>query len=335
MDKLRAIHYFMSAAQGASLSSAARQHGVSVTAIAKLIDGLEKDLQVQLLERRASGVALTTPGSAFFEACRPALAQLADAQEQATASASRARGTVVVGVQPVIAQEVLTAALPRFGALYPDIQLDMRFFLRMADLQDRNLDAILVMGWPQQVEDLVQRSLGATTFIVVASPAYWAANGVPRHPSELERHNCLCIRSNAGSVMDLWHFRRGEERVSVSARGSVVVDNVHRDMARDLVVAGVGVARLVDWHQRPGHEVANGLLVPALTDWVMDEVPPVNLLYPPSVRRVPRVRIFLDWVIQLFADIERQRQRPFPATQMPHWVKAHRLRASEARGLSA
>ena len=67
--------------------------------------------------------------------------------------------------------------------------------------------------------------------------------------------------------MHLWHFRRGDERVSVAARGSIIVDNVHRDMVRDLVLSGVGVARLLDWHQRPGREVPRGLLVPALTGW--------------------------------------------------------------------
>jgi LysR family transcriptional regulator, regulator for bpeEF and oprC len=111
----------------------------------------------------------------------------------------------------------------------------------------------------------------------------------------------------------------------------MVVDNVHRDMVRDLVVAGVGVARVLDWNQRPGREIPRGLLTPALTDWVVDEVPPVNLLYPPSARRVPRVRIFIDWETQLFAEVERQRQRPFPATPMPRWVKARRPRASASR----
>jgi LysR family transcriptional regulator, regulator for bpeEF and oprC len=331
MDKLRALHYFATAAEGGSLSAAARHHGVSVAAVSKQIALLEAGLKVALLERRAHGVALTAAGSAYLEACRPALAQLHEADELAAAGASQAQGTVVVAVQPVIAQEVLTAALPRFNALYPDIQLDMRFFMRMNEEQGQGVDAVLVMGWPQNMGDMVLRQLCATSFVVVAAPSYWAAHGQPRHPAELERHNCLCIRSNTGSVMDLWHFRRGDERVSVSARGWLVSDNVHRDMVRDLVVAGVGVARLLDWHQRPGAEVPRGLLVPALADWVVDEVPPVNLLYPPSARRVPRVRLFLDWVVQLFSEVERQRQQPLPATPMPRWVKARKLRASASR----
>ena len=335
MDKLRALEYFIAAAQGASLSAAARRHGVSVAAVAKLISALESELKVQLLERRRNGVVPTAAGTSYLEACTPVLRQLTDAEQKISAGASQLEGTVVVGIQPIIAQEVLTAALPRFYALYPDIQLDVRHFMRPMLEQVQGVDIMLVMGWPKGAEELVHRQLGATTFIVVASPAYWAAHGIPKHPAELERHNCLCIRTNVGSVMDLWRFQRGDERVSVSARGRLVVDNVHRDMVRDLAVAGVGVARLLDWHQRPGGEVSRGLLLPVLGDWKPEDVPPINLLYPPRVRRIPRVRVFLDWVTQLFAEIEHERRRPYPATPMPRWLKSHLRRASATLETSA
>ena len=100
---------------------------------------------------------------------------------------------------------------------------------------------------------------------------------------------------------------------------------------RDLVLSGVGVARLFDWHQCPGCEDPRGRLHPALTDWVVYGVPPVDLLYPPSVRRTPRVRVFLDWVVPRFAEVERERLKPLPATVMPHWAKGRRSRARQTR----
>lgn len=312
MDKLRALQYFIAAAEGASLSAAARHHGVSAAAVAKLIGALEASLRVRLLERRAQGVVLTAAGSAYLEACRPLVEALAEADEVAGASTSRVRGTVVVGVQPVIAQECLAAALPRFLAAHPEVQLDMRYFMRPTEEQVRGVDVMLVVGWPQ-ADDFVQRRLGAVSYVVCAAPAYWAAHGVPRHPAELARHNCLCVRSSqSGAVMDLWRFRRGEEEVAVAARGTVVADNVHRDLVRDLLVAGVGMGRILEWDTLPEAPLAAGALVPVLRDWGSPEVPPVTLLHPPSVRRIARVRLFIDWVTQLFADIERQRQRPAP-----------------------
>ncbi|MDF3837596.1 LysR family transcriptional regulator [Cupriavidus basilensis] len=331
MDKLRSLHYFVAAAEAGSFAGAARRHGVSVAAVAKLIATLERHVGIPLFERHARGLALTAAGRHYLEACRPALAQLAAADEQVVTATSQARGTVVVGIQPVIAQECLTAALPRFRSMYPDIELDVRYFMRVTVEQTRGVDVFLIMGWPE-AGDLVQRHIGATSFVVCAAPSYWARHGMPRHPSELERHNCLCIRGNTGTVMDLWHFKRGEERVSVSARGWLVVDNAHRDMVRDVALAGGGVARLLDWHKRPGREIASGALVPALVDWEQTEVPPVNLLYPPSVRRIPRVRLFMDFVTQVFLEIEQQREQHAPSTATPRWLKAKRLRASHTHG---
>jgi LysR family transcriptional regulator, regulator for bpeEF and oprC len=327
MDKLRSLQYFVAAAEAASLSAAARRFGVSTAAVSKLIQSLERELGLTLFERHAQGLALTAGGAAYLDACRPALAQLAEADEQASAATSRVSGTIVVGVQPTIAQECLTPALPRFNALYPDVQLDVRYFMHATEESTRGVDVFLVLGWPQ-ASDLVRRQIGASGFYVCASPSYWAAHGLPKHPSDLERHNCLCLRSTSGAVMDLWRFKRGDERVSVAARGWLVADNVHRDMVRDLAIAGAGVARLLDWSKRKGGHIASGLLVPALSDWQQDEVPPVNMLYPPSVRRIARVRLFMDFVVQLFRDIEQQREVRAPSTAMPRWVKAPRLRAS-------
>ena len=328
MDKLRAIQYFVSAAEGASLSAAARQHDVSAAAVAKLISALEAKLNVRLLERRAQGVVLTAAGSAYLDSCRPLLSALAEADEVASGAAHRVRGTVVVGVEPAIAQLCLAPALPRFLAMYPDIELDIRHFMRATEEQVRGLDVMLVLGWPQ-ADDLVRRRLGAVSYKVCASAAYWAANGMPQHPSDLSQHNCLCIRAReSGAVMDLWQFRRGEEEVNVQVRGTTVVDNVVRDVVRQLLVAGAGVGRILEWDLYADGRQTTGALVPALGDWVSPEVPPVTLLHPASVRRVPRVRLFIDWVSQLFADLERRRLQPESASGVPRWVRVQRSRTS-------
>jgi len=81
-------------------------------------------------------------------------------------------------------------------------------------------------------------------------------------------------------------------------------------------------------HKRQRHELASGALIPALTDWELTEVPPVNLLYPSSVRRIPRVRLFIDFVTQLLRDIEQQRENRAAGTGPPQWLKGRRPRAS-------
>ena len=151
MDKLRSLQYFVTAADTSSFSAAARRLGVSVAAVAKMVTALERELGTLLFQRTARGLVLTAAGGSYLESCVPALEQLRAADEKVGSSASRPRGTVVVGVQPVIAQECLTAALPRFAAMHPEIQLDVRYFMRATDEQLRGVDVFLAMGWPQAV----------------------------------------------------------------------------------------------------------------------------------------------------------------------------------------
>ena len=149
MDRLRALQYFAAAAAERSLSGAAREFAVSVPAVAKMINALEKSLGVRLFERSARGLSLTADGARYLEACVPALTQLHDADEWLRATTSRPKGTVVIGVQHVVARGYLTAILPRFHALYPDIDIDVRDFQRVTDEDLGGVDLVLVLGWPK------------------------------------------------------------------------------------------------------------------------------------------------------------------------------------------
>jgi len=323
MDKLRSLQYFVAAAEEKSLAGAARRFGVSTQAVAKMITALERGLGVRLFDRASHGLSLTASGAAYRETCLPALSQLQLADE--LVRATPAQGGVVAGVQHVIAREVLTPALPRFHARHPQIQIDVRDFNRVSKDVTSGVDVFLTLGWPQ-VSDLVLRQIASSRTIVVASPAYWAAHGVPRHPSELAQHTCLPIRSVDGTVMDLWTFARGDEKVSVQARGWLTTSNAHRDMVLELARAGEGVAYILDWTNRD--DIASGRLVQALADWESPEAPPVNLLYRPSVRRVARVRLFMEFVIEIFRELEAMRKRSVLPAQRPQWLRRSYLRAS-------
>jgi LysR family transcriptional regulator for bpeEF and oprC len=326
MDKLRALQYLRAAAVHRSFSSAARTLGVSVPAVAKLISALERDLKIQLFERSTRGLTLTAVGSRYLDACSPALARLEDADEQVRGLATRPAGTLVVAVQQVIARGFFAAALQRFHLRFPDIELDIRTLEHDVEASLPGVDLMLVLGWPQ-VKELICRRLGAGLYQVVASPTYWRAHGIPERPADLQRHQCLTVRGIDGAVMDVWSFTRGDEREVVHARGWLTASHAHRDVFMELALAGHGVMRILDWINQA--EIDSGRLVPALVEWESTEVVPVNLLYAPGIRRIPRARVFIDFVTDLFDELQRARGGAVAGTEKPSWMRRSHGRASD------
>jgi DNA-binding transcriptional LysR family regulator len=328
MDKLRALQYFVTAAEVHSFTAAARRLEVSVPAIAKLITALERQLGTSLFDRGAQGIALTADGQAYLESCRPLLEQLAAADEAVGEASSRPHGTLVIGAPAFLAQHCILPALPRFHARYPDIRIDIRFVDPTVHADAGAIDVFVVLGWPKQA-DLVHRQVGQMRLLACAAPSYWAAHGIPQHPRDLKGHECLLFRNRAGTVLDLWQFQRGGETESVAVAGWLVSD--HRDVLLDTAIAGEGVARLSDLTVRA--HLQRGQLVPALLDWELQDSPPINLLYRPNHRRIARVRLFIDFVTTLFSQLESERDSGLAArlpTLPPQWHQQRYAHGSAA-----
>ena len=328
MDKLRALQYFVTAAEEKSFSAAARRLEVSVPAIAKLISSLERTLGASLFGRTVRGLTLTADGESYLDACKPLLERLAAADEAIGGVAARPRGAVVVGAAPHVARNCILPALPRFHARHPDIQIDIRNNHRAADVEPSGVDVFVLAGWPEHA-DLVQRRIANARFLICATPGYWAVHGIPQRPKDLERHRCFLFRNPGSTVLDLWQCERDGAEENVAVSGWLVSD--HRDVILDAVLAGEGIARMVDLTILP--YLRSGRLVPVLLDWDMKDAPPFNLLYRPNHRRTPRVRLFIDFIGELFRELEAEREAGVNArlsAQRPYWYGHQFGRASAA-----
>jgi DNA-binding transcriptional LysR family regulator len=331
MDKLRALQCFVAAAEERSLSAAARRLEVSVPAVGKMVTALERALGTTLVERSSRGLVLTADGRAYLDACRPLLDQLANADAVLARGGGRPRGTLVVGAPGFLIQSWLLPALPAFLTAYPDIEVDFRVMTRLADAEARGVDLCIVLGWPLAT-GLVHRCLARTRTFVTASPAYWAAHGMPRHPRELQRHNCLLMRNPEGTVLDLWQLSKGAQTETVTVKGNLISDD--RNVIVDAALAGLGVARLMSLTLRDPSR--DGRLVAALTEWEMGDPPPISLFYRPSFRRNPRVRPFVDFVTDRFRTLaggDGNAEATLPAE--PGWYRTGTGRVSAAVRLSA
>jgi DNA-binding transcriptional LysR family regulator len=332
MDKLRALQYFVAAAEGGSLSAAARSHDVSVPAVAKLVGALERELGVALFDRSTHGLTLTARGEAYLESCRPLLERLVEADRAVSTDGERPSGTLVVGAPPLLARLVLIPALEAFHQRCPDVRIELRPFdrLTVTQAEAQGLDAIVALGWPGDV-DLVQRRLAQSRLLVCATPDYWRRHGLPTRPADMRAHRCLLVRSTEGTLLDLWRYRRGDEREEVALRGRFVSES------RDLVFAGVlrgqGVGRFADLSIWPHLE--DGSLQPVLLDWEPTDAPPFSVLYRREARIAPRVDAFVGFLVELFARIEAACISRFgarPVVQRPDWYAQRGGKASATMG---
>lgn len=331
MDKLRALHYFVTAAEEGSFSAAARRFDVSVPAVTKLVSSLERDLGVKLLDRSTQGLALTARGAQYLESCTPLLAQLADADRALAAPGARRARTLVVGAPPLLSRSLLVPALTDWHERHAHVHIDLRTvdFLTVKDAATRGVDVLVALGWPGSV-DLVQRPLAQSRLIICASPTYWRRHGVPERPAELVNHACPLVRSPEGTVLDLWRHTRDGVVEEVAVSGWLTCAS--RDDALQAVLLGQGVGRFADLSVWPF--VRDGLLQPVLVDWESSDSPPFSALIRPESKRDAVVQDFVGFLSELLQPVEASCSDAFgprPSSVRPRWYASRPGRASNMR----
>jgi LysR family transcriptional regulator, regulator for bpeEF and oprC len=326
MDKLRAIQYFNRAVEMGSFSAAARSLAVSTPALTQLVGALERSLGITLVHRSPRGLSLTPDGERYYRTSQRLVADLRELEQQLGPGGAKPRGTLTVGMRQSVAEHCVMPRIGRFLARFPDVELLMRG-VRTEQIETQTLDVGVMVGWPPK-GNLIARHLAQTRHVVCASASYWAAAGKPQHPAELKDHHCLVFRNDEGMLVDRWSFTKDDEQCSVDVRTRLLSDN--RSWLDAAALAGAGVMRVTDLTS--DRYFTSGLLVPVLTDWHSVEAPTIYAVYARAQRRSKLVRAFIDFLSEVFADLERERV-PGPATTptrvaQPRWFGHDRGRLS-------
>jgi DNA-binding transcriptional LysR family regulator len=302
MDKLRAIQYLACAAETGSFSAAAKALDVSTPAVAQLIRALERSLGVVLFHRTTRGLSLTADGERYYETSRKVTADLHDLEQNLGPRGAKPRGTLTVGMREGVGLNCVMPRITRFLARFPDVELVTRSVGSFRSLDELNLDLAVLTGWPPE-GDIVVLPLAQTRHVVCASPEYWKRQGKPQEPEELRKHDCLVVRSFSGVLLDHWIFEKKGERRTVDVK-SRLLSNA-RPWIDEAACVGAGVIRLADITL--SRHLSSGLLVPVLTDWEALEAPTIFAVYRRSQRHSKLVRVFLDFLVEVFAELERER----------------------------
>ena len=295
MAKLKQIESFVAVAVKGSLTAAALAEGVAPAVIGRRIDALEERLGVKLLMRTTRKITLTHEGSAFLEDCQRLLADLGNAEASVSAGGVKASGFLRITAPAGFGRRHVAPLVPRFIAMHPDVSVSLNLSDRVIDIVNESVDcAVRVGDLPDS--SLVSVRLADNRRLCVATPAYLKRAGTPKHPSELSRHECLTLTSDASQTRG-WAFSVDGALTHLRPRGRI--DCNDGQVLHDWCVAGLGIAWRSTWEVE--HEVAAGVLVSVLDDFAA----PPNGIYAvfPQRKHLPlRVRLWIDFLKHSYGD---------------------------------
>jgi DNA-binding transcriptional LysR family regulator len=267
MDDLQALAVFAEVVRQGSMSGAARQLGMTPSAVSQRVRALESMHRVTLLHRSTRRLALTAVGTRVHAQCLALVQAAAAAREQMALSRDALDGELRLAAPVGFARHVAPALAPLL-ARHPALTLRLLVDDRMIDLAEARVDLALRAGRMPD-SSWVARRLCSFTWALCASPAYLARAGTPREPQALLEHGWLGgdARSEGGLEMTLGRSDGSVERLRVEPR---IVSN-NQLTIQQLCVAGLGIAALV----RPDaeDELRSGRVVPLLGDWSLPPMP--------------------------------------------------------------
>ena len=296
MNKLQAMEVFVNVVDSGGFTRAAEILQLPKATVSTLIQSLEASLAVKLLHRTTRHVSVTADGAAYYERCLRILSDVRDAEESLSRTRLSPSGRLRVDVPTGLAASVLVPALPDFFTRYPDIQMEMGCSDRPVDLVEEGVDCA-VRGGHLVDSSLIARRVGILHFVTCATPAYLDRYGRPTHPDELTRHLCVnYFSSKTGKIID-WDFSRGVERVQVALPGNIALNDTTAYTAAGL--AGLGIVQMPNFLLEP--LLADGSFEKVLPEWSSDSIP-VHLVYPQNRHLSAKVRVFVEWVAELFSN---------------------------------
>jgi DNA-binding transcriptional LysR family regulator len=291
MDFVRSLRTLVRVVDAGSFIRAAEQLDTSNAAVTRQVAALEKHLGARLLHRTTRKISLTSSGQAFIEKARQILDDVGEAESLASGRAEPS-GVLRLSAPLTFGVAHLSRLLPAFRSRYPKLRLDIDVSDRMVDLVVEGIDVALRITH-EPSPHLVARPIAAVGFVLCASPMYLKRRGIPKHPSELSRHETLAYSYLAAG--DFWQFSR-EGGAPVTVQIQPMVHATNGLLLRELALSGGGI--IMEPTMFVASDLMRGTLVPLLPEW---KAPGLTLyaVYLSQRQLAPKVRAFIDYLIDV------------------------------------
>jgi DNA-binding transcriptional LysR family regulator len=290
MDRLTGIEIFVRAITLGSLSSAARDMGMSPAMAAKHLNALEARLGVTLVNRTTRRLSLTEAGETYLDKAETILADLREAEAEVSARTHKVEGLLRVSAPAAFGALHLGDIITAFHRLHPALTVEVGLSDRYVDLMEERWDMAIRIG---QLADssLVARKLVDVRLNICGSPAYLATRGTPRTPADLAAHDCLGYTLSPLTGVSHWGFG-ADGRIRQPVRGSL-----HANNGEVLVQAAVAGQGLVYGPRfLTAKAVADGRLVEVTLDMPLMEMGAIHAITHTTRRPAAKTRAWIDFL---------------------------------------
>lgn len=289
MDKFDSINAFVRVVDAGGFAAAARQMGMTRSAVNKLVQNLEVDLGAQLLRRSTRKVSVTETGLVFYERCVQVLADLEEAEQEVSQLQAEPRGTLKINAPMSFGTLHLAPALAEFMARYPQLKVQLMLNDRFVDPLEEGFDITIRIAEVSPTASLRVHPLLPAPRILCAAPAYLDRQGSPTHPSDLKHHSCLHYDYLAtGGV---WRLTGPDGDHTVRVEGVLCSNNA--EVLKVAALQGLGIALLPTFIAQT--ELAQGRLQILMPDYRPPEIA-VCMIYPPSRHLSIKIRLFREFL---------------------------------------
>ncbi|NEX61949.1 LysR family transcriptional regulator [Noviherbaspirillum galbum] len=301
-DRLLEMRVFRTVVEAGGFTAAANVLGASQPFISQVVTSLEQRLGVTLLHRSTRMHRLTSEGERYLVLCREVLDGLEAAEAQIRSS--EPAGDLRISVPHAFGMDQIVPVLPGFCAAYPKLRVHVSLSDSNVNLIEDNFDVAIRMGRLQD-STLRSRKICDLQRVVVAAPSYLDAHGRPVTPQGLARHRCL-LWEPPRDHLNHWPFLVNGKVEKLHVQGGL--HSTDGTTLFQLCVAGMGIMRLAEHLAVPA--IRRGQLVRLLPEYEAKDDTAIHAVYLPERQLVPRVRAFVDHVVEAFRE--------------PPWMKANR-----------
>jgi len=298
VDTLLCMKVFRQVVESGSFVGAAERLDLSTAMTSKHVSHLETHLGTRLLNRSSRSLSLTAPGKFFYAQCKLILEKLDEADREVGSLIGAPRGTLRVTCPSWAGGRRMADLLAAYRRRYPEIVVDISFEDRLVDVIEEGYDLALRATLGQLPAGLIARPLRPVPFVIAASAEYLKRCGVPTAPEELAQHDSIFVGDGQS-----WQLVGSYGKVEVPARVVLRFRTMTVGVAH-AVCAGIGLAPLprVMFEDPMFREAVR----PVLSDYAL-RVPHLYAIYVSRKHVPPKIRTFIDHVVEYLAQVALQR----------------------------